>query len=386
MWPVAPGFGPGAAYPMTMTGGCVTGGMRTGPSGMPSRPCRAGPSKILGWMSSLVLFKLLSIFAIVMIGWVVGKLRWLSPAQNDADGNAAKPGDPARVLANAAYYIFVPALLFRTTARIDFKTMPWGTLVAVFVPMLAMLTGVYLLQRRANRSGALPVAAPSVRAISSVFGNTVQIGIPMAAALFGETGLAIHLAIVSLHALVLLTLTTALVELDLSHAQRQGGQTGSHLAATLLSTARNTIIHPVVLPVLIGLGWNALGLPLPAVADEILQTLGQAVVPLCLVLIGMSLAYYGVQGAVRAAVWLSVLKLMVLPALVLAVAHWGFALNGLPLAVVVMLAALPIGSNALIFAQRYHALEAETTAATVLSTLAFVVTAPLWLGVLGWVG
>jgi malonate transporter len=51
-----------------------------------------------------------------------------------------------------------------------------------------------------------------------------------------------------------------------------------------------------------------------------------------------------------------------------------------------MLAALPIGSNALIFAQRYHALEAETTAATVFSTLAFVVTAPLWLGVLGWLG
>ena len=347
------------------------------------------PSKILGRMSSLVFFKLLSIFAIVTIGWVVGKLRWLSPAPGegrDDDNNAIKPADPARVLANAAYYIFVPALLFRTTARIDFKTMPWGTLVAVFVPMLAMLTGVYLLQRRANRGGALPVAAPSVRAISAVFGNTVQVGIPMAAALFGETGLAIHLAIVSLHALVLLTLTTALVERDLAHAQRRPGHAGMHLAATLLSTARNTIVHPVVLPVLIGLTWNALGLPLPAVADEILQTLGQAVVPLCLVLIGMSLAYYGVQGAVRAAVWLSVLKLIVLPALVLAVAHWGFALGGLPLAVVVMLAALPIGSNALIFAQRYRALEAEATAATVFSTLAFVVTAPVWLGVLGWVG
>ncbi|MFP5394535.1 MAG: 3-methyl-2-oxobutanoate hydroxymethyltransferase, partial [Gammaproteobacteria bacterium] len=36
--------------------------------------------------------------------------------------------DPARVLANAAYYIFVPALLFRTTARIDFQAMPWDTL------------------------------------------------------------------------------------------------------------------------------------------------------------------------------------------------------------------------------------------------------------------
>ena len=317
-------------------------------------------------MSALVLLKLLTIFVIVAIGWIVGRLKWLGSA------------DPARTLANAAYYIFVPALLFRTTARIDFKSMPWDTLVAIFVPMLAMQLAVYAWQRRGIAHGTLPPAGPSVRAISAVFGNSVQVGIPMAAALFGETGLAIHLAIVSLHALVLLSLATTLVELDIA----RHGHVDTHLAATLLTTARNTLVHPVVLPVLAGMAWNALGLPLPAVADEILQTLGQAVVPLCLVLIGMSLAYYGVQGAAKVAVGLSALKLLVLPALVLGVAHWGFRLNGVPLAVVVMMAALPIGSNALIFAQRYHALEAETTAATVFSTLAFVLTAPLWLMVL----
>jgi len=337
-------------------------------------------------MSTLVLLKLLTIFIVVAIGWIVGRLKWLGSA------------DPARTLANAAYYIFVPALLFRTTARIDFKSMPWDTLVAIFVPMLAMQLAVYAWQRRGIAHGSLPPAGPSVRAISAVFGNSVQVGIPMAAALFGETGLAIHLAIVSLHALVLLSLATTLVELDIArHAHRttfrlrlpvfapgaaRRAHADTHLAATLLMTARNTLVHPVVLPVLAGMAWNALGLPLPAIADEILQTLGQAVVPLCLVLIGMSLAYYGVQGAAKVAVGLSVLKLLVLPALVLGVAHWGFRLNGVPLAVVVMMAALPIGSNALIFAQRYHALEAETTAATVFSTLAFALTAPLWLMVL----
>jgi predicted permease len=331
-------------------------------------------------MSSLVFFKLLAIFAIVSIGWIVGKLRWLSPT----DVESGHTSDPARVLANAAYYIFVPALLFRTTARIDFQAMPWDTLIAVFVPLVLMLLGVYLVIRRRNRGGTLPPAAPAVRAITAAFGNTVQVGIPMAAALFGEQGLQIHLAIVSLHALVLLTLSTALVELDLANAQRALGAGPPHLAKTLLVTARNTIIHPVVLPVLIGLGWNALGLPIPTVADEILATLGQAVVPLCLVLIGMSLAYYGVQGAAQAAIALSVLKLMLLPAVVLAIAHWGFRLNGLPLAVIVMMAALPVGSNALIFAQRYRTLEAEVTAATVFSTLAFVAVAPGWLVVLGW--
>ncbi len=325
-------------------------------------------------MSTLVFLKLVAIFVVVALGWVVGKARWLGE------------NDPARVLANAAYYIFVPALLFRTTARLDLATMPWGTVVAFFVPVLALLLVVYAWERRTHRARGLPTAAPSVRAISATFGNSVQVGIPFAAALFGEAGLAIHVALVSLHALTLLTVLTALVELDLARERRTLGHSNAHLFATLGRTVRNTIIHPVVLPVLAGLAWNLARLPLPTVADEILATLAQAVVPLCLVLIGMSLAYYGVKEAVRGAVVISVLKLLVLPALVLATAHWGFGLTGLPLAVVVMMASLPVGSNALIFSQRYAALEAEATAAIVFSTLAFVATASVWLAVLAYVG
>ncbi len=325
-------------------------------------------------MSTLIFFKLLAIFVVVALGWVVGKLRWLGD------------NDPARTLSNAAFYIFIPALLFRTTARLDFATLPWATLAAFFVPVLLMLVVVYVWQRRVNRSRKLPAAAPSVRAISATFGNTVQVGIPMATALFGEAGLAIHITIVSLHALTLLTVLTAMVELDIARERRQLGHTNAHLFQTLATTLRNTIIHPVVLPVVAGLVWNALGWPLPTVADELLLTLGQAVVPLCLVLIGMSLAYYGVQGTAKGAVTLSVLKLLVLPAVVLLIGHWGMGLNGLALAVVVMGAALPIGSNALIFSQRYETLEAEATTAIVFSTLGFLLTAPMWLMLLARLG
>ena len=148
---------------------------------------------------------------------------------------------------------------------------------------------------------------------------------------------------------------------------------------------RNTIIHPVVLPVLAGMAWNLTGLGLPAVVDEVLVQLGSAVVPLCLTLIGMSLAYYGLRGSLRGAVALTFTKLMVLPAVVLVVAHWGFGLQGLPLQVAVMMAALPAGSNTLMFSQRYETLEGETTSTIVLSTLAFAATAPIWLAVLAWV-
>ena len=324
-------------------------------------------------MSLVIFLKLIAIFAIVAIGYIADRARWLGE------------GDVARVLSNAAFYLFIPALLFRTTALIDLHTLPWRTLAAFFVPVIGCLLVIYFVQRRTQRPAA-QAAVPSVRALSVGFGNTVQLGIPMASALFGVAGLSVHLAIVSLHALLLLTVATTLVELDLARAQALHHGVQHSLAKTLLTTVRNTVIHPVVLPVLAGLLFNLSGAKIPALADETLLLLAQAVVPLCLVVIGMSLAHYGVRGALRGAIWVSAAKLMLLPALVLVAGHWGAGLTGTPLAVIVICAALPVGSNPLLFAQRYETLEHEATTAIVISTFSFVVSAPLWLLVLGWIG
>lgn len=314
-------------------------------------------------MTLAVFYKLVAIFLTAGLGWIVGRMRWL--------GDERKGADPARTLSNAAFYIFVPALLFRTTSRMDYAHMPWGLIVAFFVPVVGLAVVVYTIERHRNRGGRLSVAAPSVRAVSASFGNTLQIGVPMAAALFGEAGLALHITIVSMHSLTLLTVLTTLAELDLARARARHEEAGGgSLAQTLKLTVRNTIIHPVVLPVLAGMAWNLTGVPLPAVVDEVLQQLGSAVVPLCLTLIGMSLAYYGVRGGLRGAIRLTLTKLLLLPAVVLVVAHWGFGLQGLPLQVAVMMAALPAGSNTLMFSQRYETLESETTSTIVISTLA----------------
>jgi len=340
-----------------------------------------------------VFHKLLAIILTVALGWVVGRMRWLDgaprrhatapqggssgPAEPVPPESAGAGADPPRLLGNVAFYLLVPALMFRTTAALDFATMPWRTVAAFFVPVLAFLLAVYVWQRASGRAEGHGAAAPSVRAIAATFGNSVQVGIPLAAALFGQRGLEIHVALVSLHAIILLSVLTVLAELDVA---RHGGE--QRLLPTLRQTLTNTIVHPVVLPVLAGLACNLAGLELHPVLDEALASLGSAVVPICLVLIGLTLAYYDLQGRIRAAVVITVLKLLVLPALVLATAWWGFGLGGLPLSVVVLMAALPVGSNALIFSQRYETLEAEATAAIVISTAAFAITASLWLGVL----
>ena len=143
-------------------------------------------------------------------------------------------------------------------------------------------------------------ALPAVRAISASYGNAVQMGIPMAAAMFGEAGLGLHLMLVSVHGLILLSLLTALVEMDLARSkarQLQQSACGRCCAARCATPSSTRWCCRCWL----GLAWNLLGLGLPGLVDEVLQLLGSAVVPLCLVLIGLSLAYYGLQGSVRGA-------------------------------------------------------------------------------------
>ena len=337
-------------------------------------------------MTLLVLYKLLALLATIALGWWAVRQGWLAPQRDGGDDAADRRRltDPAQVLGNATLYLFVPALLFRTLVRQDLSALPLHTLAAYFVPALLYMLAVYGWHRLAQRRAG---AEPATRAIAATYGNAVQLGIPMSAALFGEPGLALHIALVSLHGLVLLTVLTVLVEADLAR-----GQPGANRWATLKRTLRNTVIHPVVLPVLAGLAWNLTGLGLHPIADQMLQTLGQAVVPLSLVLIGASLAAHtapgqpssGALAMVQQAAGVAALKLLVLPALVLLVAHGVFGLSGTPLSVLVMMAALPAGTNALIFAQRYQTLQAEAAVAVVVTTSLFMGSAALWLSVLGW--
>ena len=99
-----------------------------------------------------------------------------------------------------------------------------------------------------------------MRAISVTYGNAVQMGIPMSAAMFGEAGLG-HPPDAGQRARA-----DPAVAADRAGGTGPGAQQGaaaaqrSSLWQMLRSTLRNTVIHPVVLPVLLGLAWNLLGL------------------------------------------------------------------------------------------------------------------------------
>ena len=112
---------------------------------------------------------------------------------------------------------------------------------------------------------------------------------------------------------MLLTTGTVLVEADLARSRRRQPVEGHTARRALATTVRRTLIHPVVLPVLLGLGYHATGWAIPGPADDILATLAQAVVPVSLVTIGLTLHQYGFARAAGQAVVLTLGKLLVRP-------------------------------------------------------------------------
>ncbi|MFM2185665.1 MAG: hypothetical protein RIR43_237 [Pseudomonadota bacterium] len=326
-------------------------------------------------MTLEIFFKLLVLVAVVGAGWYAGRTPLMSGPE------------PVKAISTLAFYLLIPALLFRSMATVDLAQLPWTTLLAFFGPVMTWVLVVYAAHRwrLSRRAATTPLTAaeaaePATRSMMFSFGNTLQVGLPLVASLFGDEGLAIHVAIISLHALVLLTVSTVLAEVDMARARH--AEVGGNVWKTVQQTVRNTLIHPVILPVVAGLAWNLVGLPVPQPMNEALQLLASGVAPLCLVMIGLSLSLYGIEGSARVAVAGTVGKMLVMPAMVLTVAHWGLGLSGLSLTVIVLVASLPTGSNALLFAQRYGTQVPQATATIVVGTVAFAGLAPFWLQVL----
>jgi predicted permease len=217
----------------------------------------------------------------------------------------------------------------------------------------------------------------AARALAYTFGNTIMIGVPLIGLAFGEAGLVTLFTLISVHALVLLTGATVVFELAAARERANTpGQSKPHMLRTVLQAVKNGILHPVPLPIIAGLVFAQTGLVLPAVVDKPLQLLGQALGPLALLLVGVTLAFSKVGANFKPALRVALVKSLVFP-LILGSLGMALGFGGPALAVLVVTASLPIGANVFLFAQRYDVAEAEVTASIAVSTVMALVTLPV---------
>ncbi len=114
-----------------------------------------------------------------------------------------------------------------------------------------------------------------------------------------------------------------------------------------------------------------------AVFDQVIIQLGQAAIPSALFALGMSLAAYSLKRELRAAPALTIIKMIVMPAVV-----WVLVVIIMPLppvwaGVAVIMAAMPTGMNAYLFASKYDISVPSVSSTIVLSMLVSVFLLPI---------
>ncbi len=130
---------------------------------------------------------------------------------------------------------------------------------------------------------------------------------------------------------------------------------------------RKALLHPVPLPILAGLLFAQTGLEIAEWPDQVMRWLGSAFGPLALLLVGITLAGSAIGAQLRGALVLTSIKNLLLPMLAWLLG-WAMGMAGLPLAVMVVTAALPIGASVFMFSQRYGVAEELVTASVAVST------------------
>ena len=107
---------------------------------------------------------------------------------------------------------------------------------------------------------------------------------------------------------------------------------------------------------------------IPAWLDHGMRWVGNAFGPLALLLVGFALAASSVGIQLRGALLLCGIKNLVMPLLCIVLGTL-LGMRGVPFAVLVVTAALPIGANVFLFSQRYGVAQELVTASVALSTV-----------------
>lgn len=292
-----------------------------------------------------VLDIVLPVFGLILLGYGVAR----TPLLNEAG---------IKGLNNFVFYVAIPVLLFRSMSQLSIPdTIDPAMPLAYFAAAGMVFTGGLVVGRRVFK---LPLDESALMAMGCSYSNLVLIGLPLAFLAFGDEGLLAILLIISFHPLILITLTTIIIELARGRRRRGGRLVVSSLGALL----RN----PVLIGMAAGLLWGLTGLGLPKPIATMADLLKAAASPTALFAVGASLSGFKIRGDATQSATMIVVKLLVLPALVWVMCTQVFGVGPLWTAVATLAAAMPTGVNAFLLASVYDTYLARSATAVLVST------------------
>ncbi len=298
-------------------------------------------------------------FALVLVGWAVGRRGWLSLESIPA-------------LNLFVLYFALPCMLFRFAAATPIARMLDPVVTGLWVGSALVMVGLAVV---ATKRGAIGWNDAAFGALVAAFSNSGFMGVPLLVDLLGPRAAAPAIVTLALDMVITSSLCIALSRLD------GAGVHGAERAA--LQALKGMTVNPLPWAIVAGCIVSGTGLVLPHLLMKPVTMLADAASPAALFTLGLVLARAQRRaeapptrsGTVRRGdVPLVVaFKLLLHPLLVLAAGRGAMAL-GAPLDpfaanVLVLVAALPSASNVPMLAERFGA-DAGRIARIVLVTTA----------------
>lgn len=303
-----------------------------------------------------VLITILPVFLILGTGYLLARTGYLPDAIADAlNAYALKLG--------------VPVLLFMAMFGLDFGVAFDAGMLASFYAgaFSCFATGIVLSRLFWGRRPGESVAV----GFSAVFSNTVLIGIPISQLAFGPPVQAPVFGIIAFHSSLLYTVGMITMEF----ARRDGRKFGE----TVVSALRSVIANPLMVGILLGIAANLAGLWIPDPAIKALDLIRTTAIPVSLIGIGIALTRYAISEELSETAMVSLLALVVHPAITFTLGYYVLGLEGIYLQAAVVLAAMPPGMNVYIFATMYDRAVSLSASVLVIANAIAVLTIPAWI-------
>lgn len=248
----------------------------------------------------------------------------------------------------------VPALIFTALMKTEIEPAALTTLTLAAIVAYAVLSIVFWVMLRVGRLSQRTYLAPLI------FGNTGNVGLPLALFAFGETGFAYAIVVFAVMAIFSFTAGVWLVS---------GG--GSPLRALKEPMTWATLLGAIFL----WQGWHT-----PVWLTNSLSLLGQIAIPVMLITLGVAVARLN-AGHLGKAFLLSMVRVLVCISVGVAVGMW-LELEPVAFAILVLQVSTPVAVTSYMLAEKYGA-DADAVAGLVIaSTIIAVLSLPLTLGFL----
>ena len=248
-----------------------------------------------------------------------------------------------------AMTLSVPCLIFAALMQTDVDPEALAALsLAAFVAYGLVMVGCFVVVKLA-RLDMQTYLAPLI------FGNTGNLGLPLALFAFGEVGLGYAVVVFAVMAILSFTIGIWMVA-------------GS-------GSLKRVVREPLVAATLLGALFLWQGWETPAFLTNTIELIGQMAIPMMLITLGVAVARLETKAMTRAAV-LSVVKVFICVGATWLAAHW-FGLEPIAAAVLIVQVATPVAVTSYLLAEKYGADAQPVAGLVVASTLLSVLALPV---------